>query len=507
MNKLAKGFLIAIAIIVALVTIAVLAINLYMESDDVRLRAEAALSSELGRSVTISRVHFSPLGALRVVGVTIPQADAPKVAKAEQKTADNFLTAGEISGSLCWTSLFSERIVITRFVISDAVIVWRQDAKGQFVLPSAPKASEPAPTPTPTPKPVAAGVAEAKQPPFELKIVTARLENCSFTFQDKKGVRIAAFEGVNVECKNITPTTAEGLAKVQTARLHADIQLTDFSTPFSFNDGFLDLSKIQGQLCGGTIKGAFTMSPLKDNAPFTVDMKVDSVNLPKLLADTGMDTVSKNVTGSIFGDVQVGGRLKQPKSLKGTGHLSVKGGGIQKFELFEGLQIDALNALDLNQARTAFRISDAIVHVEELLLQTPNVRISATGTVDFVGKLDLDAALGVNQKTRNQLPNWLSGSFQPVDNSDESEVRFNIGGTVERPSTDLVRLLMGQKLNKQVMSVYDFLNGGKRKEKDKDKNKERQKNKENKESTADKALKDLGGLLPGLAHPEGETNQ
>ena len=51
------------------------------------------------------------------------------------------------------------------------------------------------------------------------------------------------------------------------------------------------------------------------------------------------------------------------------------------------LQIDELMQLHLEQAEVHFHISPGIVIIDQLLLRSPNIRLSATGTIKFDGKL------------------------------------------------------------------------------------------------------------------------
>ncbi len=470
MNKLAKGFLLAIGATVIIAAAAVLCVNLYMESDAVRTHAEEALTQDMGVPVKISRIHFSPFGALRVVGVVIPQPDKAKVVPNKEgistsAASANFLEAGEISGVICWPSLFGKGLLINRLIISDASVVWRQDGNGQFVLPFAETNPQPSENKSVANKENQSASTAPPSSMVEFRIETAQLKNSSFLFQDRKGKRIAAFEQVNVDCKNLTQAQVEGRASIKTVRLHESIELTHFSTPFTFKGEVLELSKIAATLCEGQLEGSFKLAPLSDEAPFTVNLAFKQIDLEQILSATGMDTSTQKITGSILGNLQMKGNLEDKRSFEGFGDIAVQEGGIKHFLLFEALQVDALSQLDLQQATVAFRIANAKVYVDNLILQTPNVRLNGTGTMDFNGKLDIDSGLAVNQKVRRQLPNWMSNSFQPISGTDESEIKFRVEGTVQRPSTDLVKLLLGQKLSKQVMDVYDFLKGGRRKEK------------------------------------------
>ncbi len=76
----------------------------------------------------------------------------------------------------------------------------------------------------------------------------------------------------------------------------------------------------------------------------------------------------------------------------------------------------------------------------------------------FDGRLKLQSQLAISDKIRDQLFRPLRQNFQPAGEAGYSAVNFQIGGTLERPSTNLVDKLVGRDLS----SVLDSLLGGKK---------------------------------------------
>ena len=95
--------------------------------------------------------------------------------------------------------------------------------------------------------------------------------------------------------------------------------------------------------------------------------------------------------------------------------------------------------LQLEQAQVKYHISPGIVTIDELLLRSPNIRLTATGTISFRGKLQLDSRLALNDKIRRQLFSPIRANFQPLqDPPGYAAVDFNGERTVHRPRTDLM---------------------------------------------------------------------
>jgi hypothetical protein len=100
-----------------------------------------------------------------------------------------------------------------------------------------------------------------------------------------------------------------------------------------------------------------------------------------------------------------------------------------------------------------------LVTVDELILRSPNIRLSASGTVAFNGKLKLDSQLAINDRIRGQLFKAIRENFQPISEPGYSAIDFQVVGTVDRPSTNLVERLVGRDLSSMLNS---FFGGGKR---------------------------------------------
>jgi hypothetical protein len=132
------------------------------------------------------------------------------------------------------------------------------------------------------------------------------------------------------------------------------------------------------------------------------------------------------------------------------------------------LQIQELQQLHLDQAQVKYHLSPGVVTIDELILRSENIRLSATGTVSFEGKLHLESQLAVNEKMRNQLFRAIRENFQPTSEAGYTGISFEISGTVGRPKTNLMDKLIGRDL-KDLSSVISGLIGGGKSEKAKKK--------------------------------------
>jgi hypothetical protein len=157
-------------------------------------------------------------------------------------------------------------------------------------------------------------------------------------------------------------------------------------------------------------------------------------------------------------------------SLAGRGEVVLHNGLMEQYPLLkmigEALQIEELSRLDLQQAQLDFRLGENKAHIESLVLESPNVSLTAKGATDLDGNhLDLAASLAIDSKVSRQLPGWVEGNFEPVPGNDRRMIHFGVSGSVQKPKTDLMRVMVGQKIEKPVIELLRYLNGGKRKKK------------------------------------------
>src|SRR5205807_9027505 len=81
-------------------------------------------------------------------------------------------------------------------------------------------------------------------------------------------------------------------------------------------------------------------------------------------------------------------------------------------------------------------------------------RPPATGTITIGGKLRLESRLASNENIRSQLFKRIRAKFRPTGGPGYSAVDFEVGGTVERPKTNLLEKVVGRHLKDLVNSFW-----------------------------------------------------
>src|SRR2546430_7567158 len=162
------------------------------------------------------------------------------------------------------------------------------------------------------------------------------------------------------------------------------------------------------------------------------------------------------------------GKTTDPDVLAGSGEIFLHDGQLRQFNLLVALgqlfQIEELTQLHLDQAEAKYHLAPCAVAIDDLVLRSANIHLSAAGTVSFRGKLHLSSRLAINEKIRAQLYKPIRTNFQPTEEPGYSAVDFEVNGTLERPKTNLLEKVVGRDL-KDLMN--SFLGKGERPKKKK----------------------------------------
>ena len=107
-----------------------------------------------------------------------------------------------------------------------------------------------------------------------------------------------------------------------------------------------------------------------------------------------------------------------------------------------------------------YHLTPGLITVDQLLLHSPNIRLTATGTITFTGKLKLESQLAINEKIRSQLFRAIRDNFQPTSDPGYSAIAFQITGSADGRKRISVDRIIGGELE-DFGSVLNSLFGGK----------------------------------------------
>ena len=511
MQKLGRAVLIIVGGLTIFGACVLLAVNLYVQSRGTQARIQRELRQRFGAELTIGRISVTPWSGVKLSGITIAQAPGG--------TSTNFLEAENFALRVAFLSLFSKRLVFNEVSLVKPNVIWLQNAEGKWRLPdlrtqrrvekqprvastvptSPPNRDQPPPNQSPT-----ESAGESATPPvepalppeprrkaptgFASEIHKVSIVDGHFRFLDRKNAPVADFDSVGFRASIRNAVALHGNARVARVALRDRLFLEQLKSPVRYDGNGLDLSQISAHVGGGDINAHFSIQPEAEGAPFHVDLKVRNAEADQLITESGGP--SGVLQGKLDGTLKADGKTADADALSGSGELVLHDGQIRQYDLLVALgqifQIEELTQLHLDRAEAKYHLSPGVVNIDELVLQSTNIRLSATGTVTFRGKLHLTSQLAINEKVRAQLFKPMRANFQPTTEPGYSAVDFEVTGTVERPKTNLLDKVVGRDLKDLVNS---FFGGGVKGEK------------QRKKKAAQTNAEPSAGGSPGLAAP------
>lgn len=471
MPRFVRVLFIALGLVVGLACLLLIAANLYVQSKGTQARIQQELSQRVGADVKIQRISVTPWGGLTFSGLTIP-AVLPNQSK-------SFLEVRTFRVRVELRSLFSPRIMVKDVSLSQAEVVWPQNKEGKWRLPiavaaetaeAAPAVSPPSGPPFSPGLPVNPGRnkptgGKREQQPLQAgaspSVRHINVKNGDFQFLDRKGTLVARFENVNFRSSVSDGAVLDGKALIEKAALHDRFFLSNLQTPVHYTPEQLLLSKLSAHAAGGDVEGAFSLQPQTQDAPYELSFHFRNLNADELVAKAGGP--SGTIQGRLEGSFTARGASANAKLLSGSGDIFLRDGQLRQYSLLVALgqilQIEELTQLHLDQAEAKYHVDNGLIMVDQLVLRSPNIRLSATGTIAFDGKLQLDAQLAINDKVRSQLFKPIRVNFQALSETGLWGVDFQVSGTLARPKSNLVEKVVGRDL-KDLGSVINSLLGG-----------------------------------------------
>lgn len=457
-----------LVVVVAIFLFSLLGANLYVQSQATQQRIQQELSQRLKMPLQIQRISVTPWGGLNLSGITIPQLNDTQVPP--------FLEAKNFRLRVKIASIFWRPLVIKEVALIRPAVIWPQNEAGEWRVPMKESVVEPERTPpvkttasvapqsVPSPSDAEANEAAAEKVQATSagpQIKKIRLRDGSFHFLDREKRNVALFDGVQFSSSMRDIASIRGQVRIDHIALRDRVFLSELRSPVRYSPDEIALSGLTAQIAKGRLNGDFSMAPREEDSPFTVHASFQRLQADQLVAEAGG---SRDIVhGFLEGTLEATGKTADPDALSGSGTILLQNGHVQQFPILAALgqllQIEELTQLDLEQAEAKYHLNGNTVLVDELLLRSPNLRLTATGSVSLRGgKLALDSVLAINEKIRSQLFRGIRENFVATSEPGQYALQFHVGGTLEKPKTDLVERAVGADL-KNLGGVIDALLG------------------------------------------------
>ena len=454
MRNFAKPILLGAGILVLGYLLAILGLNIYLQSKTVQLRIREAATSAAGRPIAIQSTHYTPWSGFSVSGISTARIEGSPLPPAFEAASLNFRFA--------LLQLLRGKLVIKEVIVNHpAVIVMSPpDRRGSPAGKAAPAAwPEILPVPATTPaeaRPVEGGVEisipiqpepTAPRAKLEVRLVTVR--GGQARFYDSKGGLVVQLEGCDVFTEIVPGGGLRGRFSIAEAAVGRFAHPRKISGTFTWRDGLLTIPDLAGEWSGGQLAGTFVLDPRRR---FSADLSAEGVLLKSLVRDAGIS--ADGVRGNLFAKGHLEGMPGNPATFQGSADIMLKEARFQPVDFIrqigELMNIRELQMLELQTAEAGFLVAEEEVLVERLLLESENLFMDASGPVQFDGKMKLRANLHLNEKLRNDLRGLLSDKFQDSSRAGYRQIPFTVSGSLSRPRTDLLDRITGFRIGQDV---------------------------------------------------------
>jgi len=449
-RKFAKPILITAGILLFVYVLAVLGLNIYLQSQGLQARICSAASVAVGKPVSIQGAHYTPWSGFTVNGIMVPQLQATGAPPEFEAESINFRFA--------FFQLLRGKLMVKEVLVNSPVLlsisVPRENLAGRVEAP--PGAATPA-APTAPAAPSRGGVEITVPQPRQdhppaaplMEVRRVKIKNGRSQVFDSKGGCLFDLNGIEAAVDVMPDGKLAGKFLVGETSVGTSIHPRGISGTFSFLKGRLEIPDIRGTWADGQITGTFELDPALG---FSTTASVDGVLVKKLADDAGIS--ADGARGSLFARGSLRGLPGAPESYSGKVDANLQEARLQPLDFIRQIgdlmNIQELQMLELKTAEGRFVIRDQQVVVEKLILESANLFLEGTGPVGFDGKMKLRSRLHLNEKLRRDLGGLLSDNFEDSDRAGYRFVPFSVTGSVSRPKTDLLDKLTGFRIGQDI---------------------------------------------------------
>lgn len=442
MPKIAKKFLIVGGGIAGLFAIALLVVNLYLQSEGVQSRIQEAATSALGAPIKTGGSIYTPWGGFVINKISVPNPT---------KTDENLLEADSLRIQFALLPLLQGRMLIKQVVLANPTLHATQDENHNWIalVPPPPQQNIPVTIPDRDKGPGKS---------FQVTIESIRIQGAKAIFVDTKGQVVMRLEKSDMVAKIHDDKSSSGVFDIGNLEIAEVLRPRRIGGPFTWDGKTLDMPEIAGSLAGGTIAGNFQVHTGAEPS-FTLAMNIVEAKLQQLKKDAGGKP--EGTSGDLNGQINLTGDPRDTNALQGTATLSLNEAKFTPVDFLvqfgQMFGVDELQRLQLSEATSQFTISDGRVNVEKIFLQSENLILTGTGTAEFSGDLDIDAALLVNKKLQRSLRAVMGKNFVKTEDPEFKKLEFEVTNTLANPETNLLDKLVGVKVGQDIGGLLQNL--------------------------------------------------
>jgi len=439
-KPLLRLFSLVLAAVGLLFALGLLAINLYLQSPGTRQKICRALSRSTGLPVSVFRISYDPWSGLVLDEVTAREPGG--------STA--IFRASRIKAHFNHLKLLNHKPVIKQLSLQGV------DVSVPLAMLTAAEAHPtdlPAPRPPPaagsTPPVAAAGAPSRNKFPAasSIRVQRVKLTQGTITLLSRDSTVAATIRNLEVFARLQRGVYAGRMLAASVSTGNNTLVCAELASPLFASAERVELPAVQAKLWGGSLSGSFQIA--LNAPPYRYDLRLDVFDASVSDIASRAAGVLDQAHGRLRGRLDLHGAAGDAAFNSGEGQVEVVAGYLDQYPLLQEIgrwtQIDELQRLDFNEARSHFRIAGITLYIDEIRLLSRNCDVWLWGQIDAAQKLDLNGRLIVNQFLSQKIPNELEENFVTNPDNHTRFLDFRVTGTLGHPQSDLLDRMIGDK--------------------------------------------------------------
>jgi AsmA family/AsmA-like C-terminal region len=447
-NRVVKPALIVIGALACLAGLALLAINLYVQSPGTQMRLREAASESLGYPISVFRIYFVPFDGFHFQDVSIENP----------ATGKPLMKAHDLKIACAYLPLLRKKLIIHEIVLTgaDLRIPTHHNPEPRVAVPESAAVPQIHETPSaktsPSP-PVHTQRNERLQPKplpapknFWVEVRKFKIKQSAIYLMGPDNTPEVALRDVD---SSLWLHKGKYLGKLHIAgiTLSDSFNFEDASSLITCSARSIDFNDLNASISGGNIHGHFHVDLTQPDRPYQLNLEVAQVNVNEVMNRAG--GILDRAHGALEGKFELTGSFKDASQAVGNGSLEVKDGYLDQYPVLQEIgrwtQIDELQRLRLEQAVSKFSVQGQTIKVDSVQLISKNCQVDIWGDIDTAQRLALNGRLTISQFLSQKIPNELEENFQPASDEHSRFLDFQITGTLAKPQTDLFERLIGDR--------------------------------------------------------------
>jgi uncharacterized protein involved in outer membrane biogenesis len=426
-----------VVLVLTLVGAGVFFTNRYLQTPAFKEEVLKAARQALGTDVSIDNFQASLFSGVELHGVTIGNPTG---------FTGNLLTAEAFTLHYRLLPLLSRRVEIEQLSLDKPIITLSQNDKSEWNYESIgakgsatnSAATEVKPTPT---TPAATPTKSASAPPLDIVLSKLAITEGAISLISDKNKPLVKVDGINFSSAvSLIDNKMSGTAKagIDKINLSDALFVEKVAASITIGSDEVKLAPLSGNLADGTMTGDVVVK-FSDGLQYSVNMQVKDADVAKLLQEANTKPV---MSGKLMATTTLAGTGGLP-TIVGNGHAQIDGGQLMEVPVLNllatVLQMDALRNLKFSECVLEFSISNNIMQTPVIRLTSPELQITAKGSVSLADNtLKHDVTITFAKGAIGSIPNTIVGLF--TEQTDGSQaLNFKVWGPFNSPKTDLTK--------------------------------------------------------------------